>query len=494
MSKEPLPEGYLAPNINSYVYAVPSNVVAETGEVHTNNGVGNGHALDSFIEFSIEGDSRLERLRGEAKQIGKKYSNPNSPSYEPDGIERERKISSELIERVGEEYGKYSDETADYGNKAERDSDGVLWDSTAKLSDMEKDSLICRHYAPIMSVLLHEAGIENHLVTSPAPTGVSSGILENVAEQGRNAASEDDIGMHKYVVTKSGAIVEGTVAGQEGAQDYVYKRIINGVTVEDIVYRGHAALTEDGGAYGGHGGDGKYDTKNILIAWQSTYQRYQESLAPPPMPMPAPDTALATIAPSPQPIYTSPPSFPDAPPSAPDSPPVVTARPVLPPAPPALPPEPSPQEPERPLSPSVRMQPPPVPSPIEQPKSHVPPTGKSAEEGGRALRGMDANHDGIVSKDEYRTAVRKDRSSLDTLDLDGNGKVSGNEMKAALASSGLNYNHQQIGGMDNAVKNLGKLLAASGVKIDHSDMPGESGKGSGLNVAAAPDLPTRIQR
>lgn len=67
-------------------------------------------------------------------------------------------------------------------------------------------------------------------------------------------------------------------------------------------------------------------------------------------------------------------------------------------------------------------------------------------------------------------------------------------MKAALASSGLNYNHQQIGGMDNAVKNLGKLLAASGVKIDHSDMPGESGKGSGLNVAAAPDLPTRIQR
>ena len=136
-----LPEGYIAPNIHSTTYAVDSKTLAKNGEVHLLGYGSNLHdnlrdrlgwikgspALDSFIEFSLKDDARLEDLRPRARAIGKKYGDKNSPDFIADAMGREHAIAVELVEWIYEKYGSYSHETLkNHGNSAEKKPKGVF--------------------------------------------------------------------------------------------------------------------------------------------------------------------------------------------------------------------------------------------------------------------------------------------------------------------------------------------------------------------------------
>ena len=77
--------------------------------------------------------------------------------------------------------------------------------------------------------------------------------------------------------------MEGTLAGT-GVTSYA--PILNGVTAENIVYHGQAAITSAMGMDGGHLGDGVHDLNRSEQAQIYALQRYNESLkagtAPPP--------------------------------------------------------------------------------------------------------------------------------------------------------------------------------------------------------------------
>jgi hypothetical protein len=293
-----LPEGHLAANKNTslralFVAAVDSETLARLGEVHGEYyglqhytsgrilthkaGLANIPALD-VVGFSLNGDARLDELRRVAQVIGKTYSDKTSAAFIADPVARERRICWELIDKVAETYGAFSDDTAMAGaNSGERKARGLFYDDSAKLAHMEMNSLVCRQQAPVMSVLMQEAGIHNHLVNSQAC--LDRETVEYLKEKGIADVPETAIARHAYVITDH-AIVEATLAGRPDAHTRVYNPIVNGVTVKDIVYRGQAAITNTGHLYGGHGGDGAWNAQNTLLAWQASIKRHEEAKAP----------------------------------------------------------------------------------------------------------------------------------------------------------------------------------------------------------------------
>lgn len=294
-----LPTGYIAPRPGSDTFAVDSATLSKNGEVHTGNGTRLGfvesgagwgellglidkpYRLDSFVELDIDGDKRLDTLRKYARAQGKLHGDPSSPKYIANIKDREKILTDLLTKKVYEIYGSYSQDTFKNLNTEERDARGD-WVSnrrTTHLATMEKDSLVCRHYAPIMSVLLDEAGVPNHLIHSYT--------CETTMDNGQYALNPNGsfTGYHAYVITKAGnAIIEGTVAGQknpDGSDVSAYMPILNGVTTDDIVYHGHAALVDNGHLYGGHLGDGNHSLDRVRLAQTLSLNRYNESLPPP---------------------------------------------------------------------------------------------------------------------------------------------------------------------------------------------------------------------
>lgn len=269
---EELPEGYIA---RGKVNALDSRVLARTGQVHEHYTNQPGNPMDSFVEFDINGDSRLNWMRSAARGLRNKYANPESADYIQDVQQREKTITNELMPLVYSEYGSYSDDTLkNDGNAGERKADGLFGYDTVYLKDMEKDSLVCRHYAPIISVLLDDAGVRNDLVASSDMQGYrtnEAGKLELIPDE--------KLERHMYVITREGnAVVEATTAEQYANGSTfgnAYKPIRNDVTAKDIVYSGQAAVT-DYAVYAGHSGNGNQSERWVAASREGALERYND--------------------------------------------------------------------------------------------------------------------------------------------------------------------------------------------------------------------------
>ncbi len=182
----PLPEGYIAATPGAGCFAVSSDVLAKNGELHIHElsplSGNTPYPLDPFVETTLAGDLRLEGLRTKAKQIGHQYGDTESPDYISDQRKRESIIANTLGRMIHETYGDYSVRTVNNGyNEGEMKAEGFLSVDSARLADMEKNSLVCRHQAPIMGVLLEEAGIPNYVVVSWVTAVRTASAIEKVA-------------------------------------------------------------------------------------------------------------------------------------------------------------------------------------------------------------------------------------------------------------------------------------------------------------------------
>lgn len=87
---------------------------------------------------------------------------------------------------------------------------------------------------------------------------------------------------------------------------------------------------------------------------------------------------------------------------------------------------------------------------------------------GRQLAAMNTEgNDRVVSRAEFEKSMKSNSEEvLAALDINQDGRLSKSELRAAIEASGLNSNDARIGGIDNAVRNLGAMLARGGVVLD----------------------------
>ena len=299
-----IPEGYTAVSAEAHSYAASSAIIASTGHVHTNVKTAHGdetllgyqeqRPLDPFVEYDLNKDERLKSLREKARTYGKRFATKESAEYIADVHQREEKITKLILQDVYEQYGSYSSGTLANGKNNDAEYEAVhhpkrmiLGGASVDFARMKKGQLVCRHYAPIMSVLLHEASVPNHMVCSAVAMAQNkdgrlslekSYIQRELRDSGWDSGWSHHISPHAYVITDEGnAIVEGTVAGRPdndvdkyGRVRKAYAPIINGVTVQDIIHRRKTAITEiqEGRmqvVYGGDNGIGDYNTAEQVI-------------------------------------------------------------------------------------------------------------------------------------------------------------------------------------------------------------------------------------
>lgn len=263
-----IPEGYTALSPHAGVTALDSEVLAKNGDVHYSGGAKTPdevllgfkelRELDPFVEYNISGDPRLEELKVKARGYAQKYGDPKSPDYIANVQSREQTIAHLVVDDIGEVYGIYNPEIYDYKtekfigtlNDAEKKTYYSLaaligGGKTLQLKDIKKNGMVCRHYAPVVSVLLHEAGVPNYVMSSDV--GVVKRKEPTSPELCLNI-NNDITGMgHMYVITKQGnAVVEGVVAGNKDPDQMKrrYMPVLNGVTAEDIALRQRAAIVD----------------------------------------------------------------------------------------------------------------------------------------------------------------------------------------------------------------------------------------------------------
>lgn len=287
-----IPEGYLAVSPDAASFAVSGEVIAKTGQVHANGvktmssaelylGYQEARALDPFPEFDLSKDIRLKVLREKATQYGDRFAVKDSPEYIANVHQREEKITHLILSDVYKTYGAYSAGTLSSGRNNDAEYDAVhhpkrliLGGKSVDFGLIKKDQLICRHYAPIMSVLLHDAHVPNHMVASTVGMAKNENghlvldkkcIPDILRSSGWSADWPYTISPHVYVITDEGnAIVEGTTAGKpknyvdkHGWLKNAYTPIVNGVTVQDIIFKGKTAIPDmtDGTMQLTYGGD-----------------------------------------------------------------------------------------------------------------------------------------------------------------------------------------------------------------------------------------------
>ncbi len=273
-----IPEGYSALNPDAYWYKADSAVLAKTAQVHgsvksaTSTEVMLGYqerrALDPFVEYDLSRDPRLKELRIKAKEYGDRYAVKESPEFIADVHQRERKITNLIVADVYAAYGAYGHHTLGNSKANSAEYEAVyhpkrqfIGGKPVDFAEMQKGELVCRHYAPIMSILLDDARVPNHMMISNiCMVRHRNGeylidetyINKILTESGWDKNWKHHISPHAYVITKEGnAVVEGTTAGlkerditPEGRIREAYVPIINGVTAEDIIIRGKTAITE----------------------------------------------------------------------------------------------------------------------------------------------------------------------------------------------------------------------------------------------------------
>lgn len=309
-----IPEGYLAVAPDAKTFAVSSETIIKTGHVHA-NGVKTMHsdelllgyqerrALDSFVEFDLNNDPRLAELRKKAQKYGERFAVKDSPEYIDDVHQREERLTKVILADVFEKYGAYSVSTLSGGEHNDAEYDAIhhpkryiLGGKSVDFALMAKGQLVCRHYAPIMSALLHEARVPNHMIASTVGMVRNHGghfeldktyIGRELTESGWDSKWQHHISPHVYVITDEGnAIVEGTVAGRPDddvdEHDRVrkaYAPIVNGITVHDIIFNEKTAIPEIANGtmqliYGGDKGAGKDYYKNAETIIEDNVEKY----------------------------------------------------------------------------------------------------------------------------------------------------------------------------------------------------------------------------
>jgi hypothetical protein len=175
---------------------------------------------------------------------------------------------------ISHNYKRYSKETAKswFGN----DGQGTLAQNgliTPDLANMPPGSLACSQLAVLASVLLHDAGVENHYVCSAV------GSIRNNGKRGLAyyVLTPGDLSEgHAYVVTQGGAIVEAT---KSGTGRNAYYDILNGVNARGLV-DGRVAITTqslDGGfIYGSGTEDGSVLPAEVREGQRREVERFNE--------------------------------------------------------------------------------------------------------------------------------------------------------------------------------------------------------------------------
>jgi hypothetical protein len=257
LKKPQVPGGVLAPNPTSMTYAESSKQIAANGS----SLISLPYANMANGRFNLKDDPRLKVLEEKAIKYGQDIQRLPAGSPIEKIREREKAIMDKIIKDIGATYGEYSRETQNQGFNREELRAGAAHDNL-QLKFMDKGSLVCRHYAPILSYLADKAGVPNHRVTlhtcSVRPDEDNPALIEFVE------SLIPEGGYHSSVLTDEGnAFVEGTTAGMDRAREIAYNPVLNGVDINGIL-QGKAALIqmrEKGRQwiYGGHNGDGSSD-------------------------------------------------------------------------------------------------------------------------------------------------------------------------------------------------------------------------------------------
>ncbi len=142
--------------------------------------------------------------------------------------EREKTITAKLTEKIHEQFGEINmavQENSDAGKpplpSEHNDIKRALADP-AHLSEFKSGELVCRHYAPVTSMLMTEAGVPNFLMT---------GYTDGPHRATDNGMSRGDGGWHGYVASRdTGNVIDGVYSG-----DKAYRKSLNHPSLTDML-------------------------------------------------------------------------------------------------------------------------------------------------------------------------------------------------------------------------------------------------------------------
>lgn len=185
-------------------------------------------------EFLIDvTDPRYVACLALAKQLKQKYPLDTAGLSHAELVRREAAIVKELVDEIHKHFGDYNPAILRGADSAthptmHRDVARQTTDNPTSLREFQRDQLICRHYAPLISMLATEAGLENLYV---------HGDMNGFKVQGsrivvnNNASGENSTG-HAFVVSRRTLnVIEAT--SDKG--EFAYKRRLNAVTLEELL-------------------------------------------------------------------------------------------------------------------------------------------------------------------------------------------------------------------------------------------------------------------
>jgi hypothetical protein len=212
---------------------------------------------DDGAEFKIDqNDARYQACLQKARELKKQYplEGLDAKRDRETIVCYERAIAVGLLEKIHEEFGYYNPavskahdegkDSSDVPEAVHNDIMRALQHNPVNLAEFQKNELICRHYAPLMSALCEEAGLHTFHVSGfaknfgPMPMGHGAVMFAGMASNERPTR-------HAYSISRAtGNIIEpSTSAASDG---YLYN--LNHVSVEEFLV-GHtvAAVSSSGG-------------------------------------------------------------------------------------------------------------------------------------------------------------------------------------------------------------------------------------------------------
>lgn len=196
---------------------------------------------DTNPEFILDINSeRYKACLEEARRLRVQFPldklDPKNPDQFKTIVNHEQAIVTALNDKIHEQYGDYNEAIAKGADSATHPSmhDDIVRqnkNTPASLAEFKKDELICRHFAPLASALLTEAGVPNFSVGCNFDEFkvVGGKITHDVNPSGQ------DSNAHITVISRlTGNMIEPTAqSSKDGGKPY--KRNVNGVPIEEIV-------------------------------------------------------------------------------------------------------------------------------------------------------------------------------------------------------------------------------------------------------------------
>lgn len=247
MAKEILP-GVFAKTETTHTYAVSSEHLYNTGEFQVKTSGSEGHPLDETPELVAYKDGpRMSAALGDMREGVKEFEHLKDTNFEA----YEQKVSALAIEVRAKHFGEY-DKTKDV--EEERTAKMVNGERQVNVEDIGFDGMVCRHMAPVTSILMHEVGVSTHVMISDVLFDVQ-GIKE----------TEENVGHHAYLVSdKTGNVVETTTSAKRSGNAYKEVENMHGPDVWERMVDGEMAVIGDGDVYGTGSTDGLHNEKQTF--------------------------------------------------------------------------------------------------------------------------------------------------------------------------------------------------------------------------------------